>query len=476
MTAAAPADEGAGPAPPRPRVVVAGAGFAGLWAARALDGEDVEVLVVDRNNYHTFFPLLYQVAAAELAPTDIAYPVRSILRRSDNVRFRMEEVRGLDLDGRAVVTDLERIPYDTLVLAIGSVTNFLGVEGAEEHAFPLRWMADAVPLRYHILSRFESSVYERDPERRRRLLTFTIVGGGPTGVEYAGALAELIHGPVLRDFPMVAPDEVRIVLVEAMDRLLLGMPDRLADYAVERLERRRVEVRTGAMVERISPTEVVLKGGERIPTETVAWTAGVKGDPAVARWGVPTGKGGRVDVTPGLHLPDRPEVYVAGDLARVEQEGQPLPQVAQVAIQQGQHVAKNIVRSLRGEAALPFRYRDYGMLAVIGRNAAAAHVRGRTFTGFPAWLLWLVIHVTWLIGFRNRVLVLVNWAWNYISFGRAVRLILPFPPGEGEPDVERPPEPAGERALDEPPPGRRADVPVEGHARHDDAGRGAREG
>ena len=463
---------GDGRASARPRVVIAGAGFAGLWAARALANEEVDVLVLDRNNYHTFFPLLYQVAAAELAPTDIAYPVRSILRRAPDVSFRMAEVRGVDLDARAVVTDLERIPYDVLLLGLGSEPNFFGVEGAEEHAFPLRWMHDAVPLRYHILSRFESAVYARDPERRRRLLTFTIVGGGPTGVEYAGALAELIHGPLLRDFPMVEPGEVRVVLLEAMDRILLGMPDRLAAYAAERLARRRVEVRTGAAVERISRTEVVLEDGERIPTETVVWTAGVKGDPAVARWGLPVARGGRVPVTPELHVPGRPEVYVAGDLAYLELDGAPLPQVAQTALQQGKHVAENVLRSLRGEPLAPFRYRDYGMLAVIGRNAAAAHVLGRSFTGFAAWVLWLVIHVSWLIGFRNRALVLVNWAWNYVSFGRAVRLILPFPRGEGEVDVSRPAEPAGERALEAPPPGAGAGDALPG-AREEDTSHAA---
>ncbi len=435
----------------RPRVVIVGAGFGGLWAARALDGEDVDVLLLDRNNYHTFFPLLYQVAAAELGAEDIAYPVRAIFRHARNVHFRMAEVRGLDLDEGAVVTDLERIPYDHLVLAPGSVPNYFGVEGAAEHAFPLRWMDDAVPLRHHILSRFETAVYERDDGRRRRLLTFAIVGGGPTGVEYAGALAELVYGPLLEDFPSLRREDVHVLLLEAMDGLLLGMPDALGAYAADRLKRRRVGVRTGAKVERITATDVHLEGGARIPTETVVWTAGVKGDPRVATWGLPLGRGGRVQVEETLRVPGHPQVWVAGDLAYLERDGRPYPQVAQVALQEGKRIAKNILRTLRGRPPEPFHYRDYGMLAVIGRNAAAATVFGRSFTGFPAWVLWLGIHISWLIGFRNRILVLVNWAWNYVSYGRAVRLILPYRVrAEGAPELERPGRPQRERALDAP--------------------------
>ena len=427
------------------RVVVAGAGFGGLWAARALAGKGPRVLLLDRNNYHTFFPLLYQVAAAELGPTDIAYPVRSILRRWRDVDFRMAEVGEVDLETRVVETDKGPVPYDFLVLALGSVPNFFGVEGAAEHAFPLRWMADAIPLRHHILGRFEASAHERDEEVRRRRLTFVIVGGGPTGVEYAGALAELVHGPLLRDYPMLTAEDVRIVLVEATGRLLAGMPAELGAYAVERLERRRVEVRTGAMVTRIGPEAIHMRDGTSLPSETVVWTAGVKGDPRVEAWGLPVGRGGRVPVTPALHLEAHPEVYVIGDLAGLEEGGAPYPQVAQVAMQQGERAAANILRRLAGEPPRPFRYRDYGMLAVIGRNAAVAELGGRTFRGFPAWVLWLGIHIAKLIGFRNRALVLVNWAWNYVSFRRAVRLILPEARGSEKgagSDAEAPGPPA----------------------------------
>ena len=410
----------------RQRVVVCGAGFGGLWAARALARADLEidVLLIDRNNYHTFFPLLYQVAAAELGPSDIAYPVRSILR-STGIRFRMAEVSSLDLVGRTVTVDSEVLSYDRLVLALGSVPNDFGVPGVVEHAFLLRWMHDAIPLRGHVLARFEEASAERDPGLRRRMLTFVIVGGGPTGVEFAGALAELLHGPLVRDYPDIGEDETRIVLLEAAAGLLGSMPEHLGAYAADRLRRRHVEVRVGTTVERISATDVRLAGGEAIPTETAVWTAGVKGDPRVAEWGLPVGRGGRVPVHPTLQLAENPAVYVVGDLALLDEGGEALAQVAQVAMQQGAHAAENIVREFRGLPLRSFRYNDLGVMAVIGRNAAVADLRGRTFRGFPAWMLWLGIHITWLIGFRNRALVLINWAWNYISFSRAVRLILP---------------------------------------------------
>lgn len=417
----------------RPRVVVAGAGFGGLWTARGLAWADVDVVLVDRNNYHTFFPLLYQVAAAELGPADIAYPVRSIFRRAPNVEVRMARVVGLDLESRHLLTSLGPMAYDVLVLALGSVPHYFGVQGADEHAFPLRWMEDAIPLRHHILTRFELAAATGDPLVRRRLLTFAVVGGGPTGVEYSGALAELVYGPLLRDFPAIDPDEISVVLLEAMDRLLSGMPDHLGAYALARLRRRRVKVRLGVRVEEVLDGSVRLRGGETVSTDTVVWTAGVQGDPEIGDWGLPMAPGRRVRVDEYLRVAGRSDVYVVGDLAWSEHGGTPLPQVAQVAIQGGRSVARNVRRSIAGRPLEPFRYRDLGMLAVIGRNAAVAHVFGRTFRGILAWILWLGIHITWLIGFRNRALVLVNWAWNYVFFRRAVRLILPtarVPPDE----------------------------------------------
>ncbi len=430
--------------PARPRVVIVGAGFGGMWVARTLANAEVDVTLIDRSNYHTFFPLLYQVAAAELTPTDIAHPIRAVFRRATNVTVRLAEMTGLDLDGRLVRTDQGSFPYDRLVLALGSEPSFFGVAGAEEHAFPLRWMADAIPLRHHVLTRFEVAL-AASAERRRRLLTFVVVGGGPTGVEYAGALSELIFGPLLADFPSIGRDEVRIVLLEGGDRLLAGIPDRLGAYALERLARRRVDVRFGGLVESVDALGVTLTDGVRVESETVVWTAGVQGEPRAAEWGLPVAKAGRVPVNDLLALPDRPEVHVVGDLAyREDDEGRPLPQVAQVAIQQGRCVARNVLREIRGGRPEPFRYRDPGMLAVIGRNAAVARIFGISFRGWPAWLVWLAIHVSWLIGFRNRVLVLVNWGWNYVFYRRAVRLILPtLVPSEGHRDAAGPDPPSG---------------------------------
>lgn len=424
------------------RVVVVGAGFGGLWAARALAGSGVEVQLLDRNNFHTFLPLLYQVAAAELGPTDICYPVRSIVRGEKGVHFRLATVRDVDFRERLVVTDEERIPWDALVLALGSAPHFFGVPGAEENAFAMKTIEQAVPLRHHILSRFEAAVYERDPARRRQLLTFTIVGGGPTGVEFAGALAELVYGPLRKDYPMLDPADVRIILLEAQDRLLLGMPEPLGRYVRSRLERRAVQVRFGAQVTEVTPDSVSLADGTVIRTETVVWTAGVRGEEGPARWGLPMARGGRVQVEPTLQVPGHPDVYVVGDLAYLEEEGEALPGVAPVALQQGELAARNILRNLRGEEPRAFRFRDPGMLAVVGRGHAVAHIGGRSFTGIPAWWVWLVVHIAKLVGFRNRILVLVNWAWNYLSFERGVRLILPYSPprepvqGKGSPPPE----------------------------------------
>lgn len=409
-----------------PHVVIVGAGFAGLWTARALRGAPVRVTLIDRNNYHTFFPLLYQVAAAELGPADIAYPVRAILRGAANATFRMAEATGLDPDARVLQTSSGPLAYDALVLAPGSVPAFFGVDGAEQHAYPLRWMDDALPLRREILDRFEAASHEDDRDVRAELLTFVIVGGGPTGVEFAGALAELVHGPLRRDFPTVPPDEVRIVLVEGLDGVLNGMAERLRHWARERLEKRGVEVRLGTQVTRIERERVHFDDESSLASRTVVWTAGIQGDPVVKSWGLPVGKGGRVVVTSTLQVAGHPEIFVAGDLAlATDGEGHPLPQVAPVATQQGEHVARAVQALVADEAIPPFRYKDPGMLAVIGRNAAVAEVFGGNFKGFPAWVLWALVHIAKLIGFRNRALVLVNWAWNYVFPNRAVRLVLP---------------------------------------------------
>ncbi len=381
----------------RPRVVIIGAGFAGLWAARTLARSDAEVLVLDRNNYHTFLPLLYQVAAAELEPEAIVYPVRSILRGQRRVRFLMNEMTAINLAARQVRTTDHVFPYDYLVLALGSTSHFFGVAGAAEHAFQLKALEQAIVLRNHILCRFERALCEPDAERRRRMLTFAIVGGGPTGVEFAGALAELIRRPLVRDYPSLDFREVRVLILEAASNLLPGWPERLRSYTVDRLRQMGVDVRLGAMVSKVTPQAVHLKDGTVIPTETVIWTAGVRGEHLAPSDALPTARNGQVKVLPTLQVPGHPEVYVIGDLAHIEQDGCPLPMVAPVAIQEAQWAARNIARQIGGQEPLPFRYRDAGTMATIGRNAAVARLSGQAFTGFPAWVLWLSVHLYNLI-------------------------------------------------------------------------------
>lgn len=408
-----------------PRVVIIGAGFGGLWATRVLASSPVEVLLIDRHNYHTFLPLLYQVAAAEIEPEEIAYPVRSILRKLPNVLFAMAEVKEVNLAARMVKSERLANPYDFLVLATGSATHFFGVPGAAEHAFPLKTQEQGIALRNHILCRFEHAAHDADPERRRQMLTFTIIGGGPTGVEFAGALAELIRGPLTRDYPTMDFSEVRIVLLEAADTPLPSLQECCRAYALARLRRMGVEVRLQAKVSKVLPGAVRLKDGTVIPTETVVWTAGVRGNSLGETSGLKTARNGQVVVRSTLQVPDHPEVYIIGDLAYVEQGGHPLPMIAPVAIQQGAAVAQNIMRQIAGQDPLPFHYRDRGTMVTIGRNAAVAHFGGWGFAGFPAWVVWLSVHLFNLIGFRNRLFVLINWAWDYFFYERAVRLILP---------------------------------------------------
>ncbi|HEX7621060.1 MAG TPA: NAD(P)/FAD-dependent oxidoreductase [Anaerolineales bacterium] len=411
--------------PKRPRVVIIGAGFAGLWAARTLAYSQTEVLVLDRNNYHTFFPLLYQVAAAELEPEDIVYPVRRVLRGQQNIRFLMNEVTEIDLVGKQVKTTDHVFPYDFLVFAIGSTSHFFGVTGAAEYAYQLKTLEQASALRNHILFRFERALCETDPKHRQQMLTFAIVGGGPTGVEFAGALAELIRGPLVKDYQALDPREMHVLLLEATDRLLAPFPERLGTYAVSRLQKMGVEIHLRMIVNQITPEHVQFKDGSIIPLETVIWTAGVQGESFNAE--LPRMRNGQVRVLPTLQTPDHPEIYIIGDLAYLEEDGHSLPMLAPVATQQGEAVARNIIRQTNGQEPVPFHYHNRGTMVTIGRNAAIAYIGGHAITGFPAWILWLTIHLYSLIGFRNRLLVLINWAWDYLFFERAVHLIVSLP-------------------------------------------------
>ena len=409
----------------RPRVAIVGAGFGGLFAARAFAHKQFRVLLIDRNNYHTFLPLLYQVAAGVVEPEEIVYPVRSILRPAGNVDFLLAEVQRIDFAARTLRTSAALIAYDYLVLAAGSTAEFYGVPGAADHAFTLKSLDDAVHLRNHILCNFEQAVTDPDAERRRRRMTIAIVGGGPTGVEFAGAVAELLHGPLVRDFPTLDFHHARVVLLEGADRLLPSLPPRLSTYARHRLEKMGVEVHVQTVVDRVDAAAIHLRGGASVPTQTTVWTAGVRAESAASTWGLPLDRSGRVQVGPTLEVQGQARVYAIGDLARCEENGKALPMIAPVALQQAAVVAKNIQHREAGQTPLTFHYRDPGMMATIGRNAAVASIGKLTLTGFPAWLAWLGVHLIKLIGFRNRLFVLLNWAWDYFLFERMVLLILP---------------------------------------------------
>jgi NADH dehydrogenase len=409
----------------RPRIVIVGAGFGGLWAAQSLADAPVEVYLVDRHNYHTFLPLLYQVAAAELEPAQIGYPIRAILRRMQNVHFVLGEVTHVDIQEQIVHTADTALPYEYLILATGSVTRFFGIPGAEEYGFPLKTMEDGIRLRNQILTCFEQASQTADPLLRQQLLTFVVVGGGATGVEYAGALAELIYRPLAKDYPHLELDEVTVMLLEAADSLLTSLPEHLGQYTLERLRNMKVEVRLQTAVSQISPDAVHLQDGTVVPSQTIVWTAGVGGEATAQASGFEVLPDDRLPVLSTLQLPAHANIYVIGDLAAFTTEaGSTLPMVAPVATQQGEWAAQNIQRQLAGEALRPFRYRDRGHMATIGRNAAVAHIGGYAFKGFIAWIIWLVIHLVKLIGFRNRLMVLINWAWNYLFFEHVVRLIL----------------------------------------------------
>jgi NADH dehydrogenase len=417
------------PSSERPHVVIVGAGFAGLEAAKTLRDAPVRVTLVDRNNYHKFQPLLYEVAMAGLEPDDIAHNVRNIFQGNDTVHFRLGTVTNIDPVLQQVhLHGSDPLSYDHLILAAGAVSTDFGIPGVEEHAYPLKNVPDAVNLRNRVLRQFER--YDRQREAAGEgALSFVIVGGGPTGVEMAGALVELFD-TLNDDFAEFdTREQARCILLEMEDHLLPPYKRSLQDYTRQVLEGRGVDVQTGTAVERVAPDRVHLQEGAPIPAQTLVWAAGVKASPVADMVGTEQTRDGRVVVNADLSVPGYPTVYAVGDMAAIEGESGYEPQLAQVAIQSGRHAAKQIQRDLRNGTREPFEYWDLGQMATIGRNAAVAELGGGiSFKGFIAWFLWVVIHIAKLVGFRNRLSALVNWAYNYFTYNRSARLILDVVP------------------------------------------------
>ena len=424
-------------APGLPRVVIVGGGFAGLWAARALAGANAEIVLVDRGNHHLFQPLLYQVATAGLSAPDIAAPLRHILRRQRNVEVRMATVVGIDAGAKRItLDDGATLGFDYLLLASGATHAYFGNDHWERHAPGLKTLDDALDLRRRLLLAFERAEAATDAAEREAWLSFAIVGGGPTGVELAGTLAEIARHTLKNEFRHIDPASARVRLLEAGPRVLAAFPEDLSVKAKRQLETLGVDVSLGTPVKDITADGYML-GDAFVPAKTVVWAAGVAASTLGALLGVPLDRAGRVRVTPDLSVPGHPDIFVAGDLASLLQaNGRPVPGVAPAAKQMGRHVAQTIrARLSGGQAPPPFAYKDYGNLATIGRMAAVVDLGRLRFSGLLAWWFWLVMHVFFLIGFRNRIVVLLNWWWAYWSYQRAARIIL---------GVDRRPPPASE--------------------------------
>jgi len=405
-------------------VVIVGAGFGGMETARRLARARVRITLIDRHNYHLFQPLLYQVAIAGLVPSQIAYPIRTIFRHQANLTFRMGEVTAVDFEARFVKMDGSVTAYDYLVLAIGGQTNFFGLTSVEQNAHQLKNVTSAIQARNHLLKMFELASHEADDTQRRALLTFIVVGGGPTGVETAGALAELIRLVIAKDYPDMDLTEARVLLLEAEDHLMGAYPPGLRKATFDLLAKKKVEILLSTKLADFDGVKVTLGDGRQIASHTLIWTAGVRAAGLADLLGVQQAASRRLVVQDTLQLSGHPEVFVLGDAAYlVDAGGQPLPMLATVAQQQARTAAQNIVRMLSGRTPANFHYRDPGLLATIGRNAAVARIAGLSFSGFPAWVIWIFLHIYRLIGFRNRLFVLINWAWDYLLYDNQVRLI-----------------------------------------------------
>lgn len=406
-----------------PRVVIVGGGFGGLKAARQLRNSPVHITLIDRKNHHTFQPLLYQVATAGLSPGEIAAPIRWILRSQDNVEVLLGEVTGFDLARKTVRMADDEIPYDYMIVAAGVRHGYFGHDSWEAMAPGLKTIEDATEIRRRIFLAFELAEREAARGQGSQELNFVVVGGGPTGVELAGTLAEIARNVLAKEFHSINPKRTRILLVEGGPRVLPSYPESLSRSAEQQLAKLGVEVRTSTLVTGMEPGKVRF-GDTWVPAAVTLWAAGVAASPLGKLLGAPIDRAGRVQVQPDLSLPEHPEVLVIGDLAALaDADGAPLPGVAPVAMQQGVAAAKNIVRLIKGEATQPFRYQDKGSMATIGRSAAIADFGKLRLSGFPAWLAWLFVHILFLIGFRNRLMVMIQWAWSYITYERGARLI-----------------------------------------------------
>jgi NADH dehydrogenase len=407
-----------------PHVIIVGAGFAGLEAARGLAHAPVRITMIDRRNHHLFQPLLYQVAIAGLVPSQIAFPVRTIFRRQKNLTFQMGEVSAVSLAEKYIKLNGSVIAYDYLIMAVGGHTNFFGMNSLERDAFQIKDIETAVKTRNHLLSMFELASYEADPQKRKALLTFVIVGGGPTGVETAGALVELITHVMVKDYPNLNLGNARVILLEAGPNLIDPYPDELRKATVKLLKGKNVDVRLNSKMENFNGQRVTLAGGEIIEARTLIWTAGVKVADLANELGMEQAAAGRVRVEPTLQLPGHPEAFMIGDAAfLVNGNGKPLPMLSTVAIQQGRLTAKNIRHMVNKKTPVDFHYKDPGLLATIGRNAAVARIGGISFSGFIAWVIWVFLHIYRIIGFRNRIAVMFNWAWDYFFYENQVKLI-----------------------------------------------------
>ncbi len=420
-----------------PHIVIIGGGFGGLYAARSLQRAAVRITLIDRQNHHLFQPLLYQVATSALSGPDIAAPIRKILRKQDNLTVLMAHVDDIDVDTKTIFHDHGTVEYDYLIVAAGAVNNYFGNDDWKEKAPGLKTIADALEIRKRVLLAYEAAELEDDPELVKEWLTFVVIGGGPTGVEMAGALKEVATRTMTRNFRSFDPADARVLLVEGLDRILLAFPEDLSESAKEQLETLGVEVRLNRMVEEIDDERVVLDDGEEIRARTVVWGAGVKASPLAKALGVALGSQGRVIVEDDMSIPGHPEVFVIGDMAEAtDADGKEVPGLAPAAMQAGEHAGRTIMRDLDERPRKPFNYLDKGIMATIGRSHAVAQSGPLKFTGLIAWLAWLFIHILFLVGFRNRIAVLLEWAWAYITFQRSARILITDEPDTLELEAE----------------------------------------